>query len=191
MEWGALDNTLNAKIEFLNRYMDAISEKQLRQKSEEITDLKNHIASSITGGTSFAYIVPVFQSANASPILTVVHQGEYPLYDLSVRIVDLAKLGEKAPSLSEMKGSGIGNLAPNQAAPLGNVQINGESLRWNLFFSARNGFFTEELRVQRVGSDWKTAIQVTRSNPTSGETKTLFEKIDPGYPRGYDGKVEW
>jgi hypothetical protein len=33
--------------------------------------------------------------------------------------------------------------------------------------------------------------QVTKSSPTSGETKPLFEKIDSGYPLGKDEKVEW
>lgn len=189
--WDVLDRNFNAKIDFLNRRLDAISENEPRQKSEDIAELKNHIASTITGGDSFAYIIPVFQSANASPILTVVHRGEYPLYDLSVRIVDLAKLGGKAPSLSEMKSSVIGNLSPNHAAPIGNVQINGESLRWNLFFSARNGFFTELLRVQRVGNEWKTALKVMNRPTADEEVKTLFERIDQDYPLGKDAMVEW
>ena len=57
-------------------------------KTAEIT---KQIASSMTGSASFAYIIPTFfDPTHNSPMLTLVHRGEYPLYDLTVRILDMA-----------------------------------------------------------------------------------------------------
>jgi hypothetical protein len=84
----------------------------------------------------------------------------------------------------------ISNIAPNQARMLKTVQLDNDPLRWNLFFSARNGFFTELLRVRRVGNEWKTALKVIRT-PASSHEQLLFEKIDSGYPLSTNGQVEW
>jgi len=160
-----------------------------------IAELNAELRSFITGGDSFAYMtVTVLKS----PTLMLVHQGKYPLYDLNVRIVDLAKYEKMEKQgvsfLERMKEDAhmnFGNLAPNHVRILQPLGINGETLKWNLFFDARSGFFSEMLRVRRIGNEWKTAMKVTRSNLTSGETKTLFEKIDLGYPLSKDGQVEW
>lgn len=160
-----------------------------------IAELNAEIRSFITGGDSFAYMTVTDLK---SPTLMLLHQGRYPLYDLNVRIVDLAKYEKMAKEgvsfLERMKEDvhmNLGNLSPNHVRILQPLGINGETLRWNLFFDARSGFFSEMLRVRRIGNESKTAVRVMRSSLTSGETKTLFEKIDPGYPLGKDGKVEW
>jgi hypothetical protein len=166
--------------------------------SGETAEINEQIASPITGGGSFAYIVPTFfNPTHNSPMLTLVHRGEYPLYDLTVRILDMATFDKLvrqnnsySDKLREEVQSSIGNIAPNQARMLKTVQLGSDSLRWNLFFSARNGFFTELLRVQRVGNEWKTALKVTRT-PSSSNEQMLLEKIDSGYPLSKDGQVEW
>ena len=189
---GALISAAGA---ILAAQQQAISEKELRQKSDEIAELNRQIASSITGGDSFAYIVPMF--LDNSIVLSVIHQGKHPLYDLDVRIVDLfrfEKMVKQNYSWSDMQRDEIhiriGNIAPGQANMLQPIQVHAEPIRWNIFFSARNGFFDELLRVRRVGNEWKTAVRVS-NNPTPGERKTLFEKVDQGYPVGDDGQVMW
>lgn len=122
----------------------AISEKELRQKSDEVAELNKQIALSITGGDSFAYLIPTRVAPNAA-VLTLVHQGKYPLYDLHIRIVDLEKWAQhKHFSLLDVQKDeihlSIGNVAANQARILGPMQINSDFTRWNIFFSARNGF---------------------------------------------------
>lgn len=176
----------------------ANSEQELRKKSEEIADLNRLIASSITGGDSFAYIVPTFfKNPEDLPALTIIHQGKYPLYDLTVRIVDLAKFEDMVTrdhSVNEMLENeirfSVGNLAPNQASMLRRFPITGDSLRWNVFFTARNGFFTELLRVRRVDGEWKVALKV-ENTPTSEPVQTFLEKVDDGYPLDESGNVAW
>ena len=177
-----------------------ISETELRHKSDEIAELNKQIAAAITGGDSFAYMVLTYLKNAENPRPVLLHQGEYPLYDLNVRIVDLAllELGRQTHqeySISDMRRDEvrlvIGNLAPHESRLFDPVKLDGDVLRWNLFFNGRNGFFTESLRFRRVGNEWKTAVLVTKSDPTTGETTTLLEKVDPDYPRGKDGKVVW
>lgn len=173
----------------------ATSERELRQKSDEIAELNKQIALSITGGDSFAYLIPIRLGVSTSS-LAIIHRGEYPLYDLTLRVVDLEKWKardrQKPISFFDMQRDeirlDIGNVAANQARVVGPMQIDSDSLRWNIFFSARNGFYTQLLRLKRINGELKTALKVTRNLP-SGEAETL--QIDPAYPLGNDGKVEW
>ena len=165
---------------------------------EKRAERKKPGAPSISGSTSFAYIIPTFfDPTHNTPMLTLVHQGEYPLYDLTVRILDMDTFERKVQQnnsdfdkLREEVQMSVGNIAPNQTSLLKTVQLDSDPLRWNLFFSARTGFFTELLRVRRVGNEWKTALKVIRTR-TSGIDQVLLERIDSGYPLGKDGQVEW
>ena len=124
--------------------------------SGKTTEINKQIASSMTEGASFAYIVPTFfEPSHNSPMLTLVHRGDYPLYDLTVRILDMATFDNMvrqnnsySDKLREAVQLSISNIAPNQASMLKTVQLGTDPLKWNLFFSARNGFFTEFLRVR-------------------------------------------
>ncbi|OAI46191.1 hypothetical protein AYO43_01305 [Nitrospira sp. SCGC AG-212-E16] len=164
----------------------------------EAAEIHKRIASSMTGSASFAYIIPTFfDPTHNSPMLTLVHQGEYPLYDLTVRILDMATFdnlvrqnNSYSDKLREEVQLRISNIAPNQSSMLKTVQLGTDPLKWNLFFNARNGFFTELLRVRRVGNEWKTALKVIRTRSPSND-QVLLEKIDSGYPLSKDGQVEW
>jgi len=60
--------------------------KKLDQKNEEIRRLNRETANAVTGGDSFCYIMPL---ANLPGTVSVVQKGRFPLYDVSVRIVNL------------------------------------------------------------------------------------------------------
>jgi len=129
-------------------------------------------------------------------MFTLVHQGEYPLYDLTVRILDISTfdniMGQNNSYSDKLRDEvqlSVSNIAPNQTSMLKTVQLGSGPLRWNLFFSARTGYFTELLRVRRVGNEWKTALKVIRTR--SPKNEVLLEKIDSGYPLSKDGQVEW
>jgi len=176
----------------------SVSESVLRTKSEEIASLNKKIADSIIGGDSFAYITPTFfKDKSSPPYLTLVHQGEHPIYDLSIRVVDLdvferqVKEGYTIADLHKKENQfNVGNLSTSQASMLGPISIPKNGIRLNIFFSARNGFFSESLRVRKVNDEWKTAIKV-ENTPTSGEVKLLYEKIDIDFPLNKKGDVEW
>ena len=86
----------------------------------------------------------------------------------------------------------IGNLAPNSAQILSEVRFQPkETLRFNVFFSARNGFFTQILRIKKLGNEWKIASKVTKVKVEEKKEETIFEKIDEGYPRNEKGIIQW
>ena len=97
-------------------------ESELRAKSEEIAKLNRAIAESITGGDSYCYV----QLGNASrhgALLAVIHQGAYPLYNVTVRIADLDD-GNRQPTLAALgKILQVGNMPPGVASMQGEVAL--------------------------------------------------------------------
>jgi hypothetical protein len=174
-------------------------ETELRAKSDEIAKLNHTIAESITGGDSYCYL----QLGNANrnnALLAIIHQGNYPMYDVTVRIVDLDEFEQNrgAPNLASALGKvvPIGNLAPGQASMQGPIILpNRDILRYNIFISARNGMFTQLLRMLYVNGTWKSAMRVQKDNYSDADPDAqptiLKEEIDPQFPRNRNGQVEW
>src|SRR5882762_1540173 len=67
-------------------YDQNTANKKLEQKNEEIARLNRETANAVTGGDSYCYLMPI---ANIPEMVTVIQKGEFPLYDVSVRVVDL------------------------------------------------------------------------------------------------------
>lgn len=181
------------------------SERKIVEKSEEIARLNEKITGSITGGNSFAYVL--FLSINMelnSSLLSVVQKGDYPLYDISIRIVDVDKFSlfknQEGPldynkiSKAE-KVLNIGNLGSGHSTILAPWKFpNKNSVNYNIFIGARNGLITELVRMKRVNGVWKTAYKVIRQifeKDMKVEVETLLEKIDPDFPTNIHGEVDW
>ncbi len=170
-------------------------ERELRQKSDEIAELNRRTIDTITGGNSFAYLaVSGLSPETNTGLLVVVHQGDHPLYELHARIVDLEKFDQVKARLSletmavADTNLGIGTLPPGYASTLGPFNLGPDDRRrFNIFFTARNGGFTQALRFVRKDGRWIYATRVNRGR--SGEL--LFEKADEDYPRNANGEIEW
>ncbi len=170
------------------------SERELRRKSEEIAKLNREIVASVTGGDSFCYLIELLGDPNR-PFRCVNHQGQYPLYDVTIRISDLDKLEALKGDLTLEKIAQtetylkVGNLGPGQGRFMGMWELaDTDQKRYNIFISARNGFFTQLLRFRRVKGRWVRATKVYRE---SEEEKVLLEKIQPEFPRDESGQVQW
>ena len=137
------------------------------------------------------------------PFVQLVHRGDFPLYELTARIVDLEKFSSRKTrdygTLAEALGDedfvgqilDLGELDPGRSRALGQIlPVVGDSGRFNIFFSARNGFFTQVLRLRRVASGWIYATKVTRRDE-HGDVVSLFEKVPDSYPRNAGGDVDW
>jgi hypothetical protein len=171
----------------------ARSERELRAKSEEIAELNRTIAASVTGGDSFCYLDLDPYSATSS-LLTLTHQGKFPLYDISIRVVDLQKfdLVKDIRTLEALNQAQVilnaGNLGPGQSRLFGEWPLPKlDRQDFNIFISARNGFITELLRRRRINGRWQSAVKVTRD----GDNALLFERVDPDFPRDEKGQVQW
>ena len=167
---------------------------RLNQKNEEIILLNKSINDAIIGGDSFCYLMP---TAGQTPIPMLVHSGSNPVYDLNMRIVDLdvfdrVKDGTLQEIASADRSLSLGNIPPQSSRVLAAVlTLDTEFKRFNIFYSARNGFFTQELRMRRTPDGvWRTATRVTR-NLADGSSRPVFTDVRPDYPTSPDGRVDW
>lgn len=163
-------------------------ERNLRIKSEEISNLNKEIVNNVTGGDSFCYIF--IDSVNAG-IIGVVHKGRYPLYDLDIRIADVQEIDMMKGSLRAnyskvyktihiatlVKDSGVSFELP--------ISLYGNKRDFNIFITSRNGFSVQLLRYRFINNKWFWATKVEKDG------KILFEQNDDGYPRNKDREIDW
>lgn len=148
------------------------------------------IFSQITGGKSFC-CANLSQSYLGESNLTIMHQGDFPLYDLTLSVVDLDKFNEfeHNPDYAHeyQKLFSIGTMLPRQINNLCKVPVTDQehSKSFNIFFSARNGMFSELLRLKKINNEWVSAMKVL------GDEKTLLEAVSDSYPKGSNGEIDW
>jgi hypothetical protein len=160
----------------------------------------NQNVSTITGGNSFCYLA----IAVNGEMPTFIHNGSYPLSSVNARIVDMQKWHQAIdnnphPSMQDFMSADsnvfIGDVPPHTALPrVGVVQLAGKTeAGFNIFFNARNGFWTQELRLRLVDGKWLSATRVTRMEVGNKRKnpKALYEKIDKDFPRTSKGEVDW
>lgn len=161
--------------------------------NNELSDLNKEIVKSVIGGDSFCYLVigSINSETNAG-LLTVVHQGEHPIYDVNARMVDLQEFKKLDGKLNSYNFSQadtniqIGNMIKNTASTFRPFNLGTSARRdFNIFFSARNGLFTQLLRMRKVDGKWLYATKVQKQD------KVIFEKIDDKFPRNDIGEIEW
>jgi len=177
---------------FLASQQQGNFERELRAKSEEIAGLNREITNLVTGGDSFCYLaIGSIDSKTNRGIPIVLHQGEHPLFDINVRIVDLQKLREIKDntwtSFSQAQTNlPVGNLAKGTGLTMDPFDLGSSTGRdFNIFFIARNGQFTQKLRLRKINDKWVRATKIERDG------KVIFEKIDIDFPKSNEGNVQW
>ena len=175
-----------------------------RDKVNKVSSLTIRNLNTITGGNSFCYMITMgYSLTDRRPSFIV--QGTYPLYDVTARIVDISvppptnqgvtpegyaqrfadylRQAEVIYPVGNIGGGTTLDLSPNGALPFPMSHQ-----KFNIFFSARNGFWQELYRSVEVGGSTARAIRVTRS---SQPHDVMLEKVDKNFPLGPDGKVQW
>lgn len=180
-------------------------EKELRSKSEEIAELNKKIAASVTGGDSYCYFDIANFGPNNTAIAIIIHQGDFPIYDVSISITDLDEFAQLSKSKANLtledlasarNNIPIGTMLPYQAKPFKTIKLpNRETVNYGIAIAARNGTFTEEIRLKKIKGKWTKAMKVERDNysPNNPDAKPtlLKEEIYPDYPKDKDGKIIW
>jgi hypothetical protein len=153
----------------------------------------NEIITHITGGDSFPCARITNISNSNEGIFMIIHNGKHPLYDVTARIVDLQKLETVNSMISSEKVINVeqnihlGNLIPSHAHMIKKWKLEREPYQsYNIFFTARNGSFTQLLRLKKILGVWMTASKVTDQN-----NKLIFENIDKNFPRNENEKIDW
>jgi hypothetical protein len=168
-------------------------EHDLRVKSDEIAKLNREIVNSVIGGDSFCYLsIGSINPQNNVGILVAVSQGEHPIYDVNARIVDLQKFEKIKDNLTLQTINqsethiNIGNMIKGTASMIRQFPLGNTSKRdFNIFFSARNGLYTQLLRLRKVNDEWVSATKVEKNG------EVIFEKIDDNFPRSKKGEIDW
>jgi hypothetical protein len=181
---------------FWASYRQSNFNSEIKVKNEEIARLQIENANTLTGGDSFAYmalsIPDPATSAIAVPVF--IHKGKYPLYDVTARVVDIdaiARAKHQVPyDQTPLLGTTlrIGNMTPSFAfSGVGSLSHFGRDFNYNVFFVARNGSWTQQLRMHWTGNGWATANQVE----WFGRDGKPFVEISEDYPRNANGEIDW
>lgn len=177
--------TRQAKVESNFEKIESRANKILTSLEQRTAAIFNQIS----GGNSFCF-ASFSKNYLDENYLSISHQGSYPLYDLTIRVVDLDKFnlhsGNPLQAQDFEQTFSVGTLLPNQINNLCKLTISEQetSKNFNIFFSARNGMFHEQLRLKKINHEWVSALKVDRD-------KTLLEAVSDKYPRNDDGQVEW
>jgi hypothetical protein len=169
---------------------------EIRAKNEEITRLQRANTDAIIGGDSFCWMelqiaAPdgSLPNANNMPddlalMPLFVHAGAFPLYDVSARIVDLDILNTDIQHA--FVNSFVGNMTPGFArnAPVA-IRHHGKNFNFNIFYVARNGSWTQYLRMRWVGNGWASASKVLRGSTI------IRREVSNNFPTNEAGKVDW
>jgi hypothetical protein len=170
-------------------------QEQLLISNKTITNLAQQSIDTTTGGDSFCYL----SINNHYPYVVAVHQGKYPLYGIVARVVDLTKVNNSKLTRGEKEriimGTTvfIGDLTAKSASMKSErfPFSDSGSQDFNIFFSARSGFWDQSLRWRLVDGKWVSALKVERYKDGNRERDLLLERIDKNFPRNEKGEVDW
>jgi hypothetical protein len=140
-----------------------------------------------TGGDSYAF----FTWVPMQGFLAFVHKGDYPLYDVRARIVDLDKIATESGLLGVTVSVGdmIKGHAKMEAVPPA-IASTETHFNANIFFTARNGGWTQKFRAQKSKDGWARATIVSGEFVSLEKSRLLCETIDKGFLLDSSGRVE-
>ena len=146
-----------------------------------------------TGGESFCYLINSCVSKDSNlGRETVIHQGAHPLFDVTARIMDINEFNTDVKANRVTLNTFTKNSRAYNSLIPGHVHMGNkwnlgdvDQRKFNIFWMARNGSFTQNLYYKKVGGQWHYATKVIR-----GE-KELYSTTSEGYPRNSQGQIDW
>ncbi|MGR4972977.1 hypothetical protein ACIPQ1_08975 [Pseudomonas sp. LARHCG127] len=155
---------------------------QLEAKSLQMI---NHV----TGGDSFCFLMP-FRTIGNNASWLALHSGDYPLYQVNVRILDLEAM-VNTPQYRPDDDAGYAQYLNIGDMPCGSrLMYEGADLResgdrsFNIFINARNGRIFQEVRFKRVEDGMAVAYRVKRND-------ILLEEVIPPQLLDEEGRFDW
>jgi hypothetical protein len=182
-------NDLRQQFEGTNGVLPKIGEqtRELGVAESRIIGLSRETINQLTGFHSYAYLgyVP------GQGFLAFVHRGRHPLYGVSARIIDLQQMKET----NNLEGFtvSVGDMIRGHAniQPLPSSFGTSDRLDANIFFTARNGDWTQLLRERRVSDHkWVRATRVVGRFTSLAKEKIMCETIDRDFPRDSKGAID-
>lgn len=135
----------------------------------------------INGGDSFCYLMPNGENEHRSARFVLRHCGEFPLFNLQVRIVDIDSLrrgvtAEHSFTIDEFSVTGTNLL---------NTPHFSKSRALNIFYHSRSGRVVQEIRFGQVGDQRCYAYHITRDGDV------LVQYLPEGFELDEEDKESW
>jgi hypothetical protein len=179
---------------------------ELLEQNRELSRTSQQSIEDITGGSSFCYVMALYELEQNGVSLGIYTQGNSPLHDVEIQKADLDKAKEVLPAppgtfipYSEDSTRRMASIiTPYPSVPflssnsiraldhLSLVGINARNLEF--YFVSMNGNWEEKLSLRKVNGKWTQAIKVTKISARKHLTKepkerTLFRYVAPDFPK--------
>ncbi|HKW00709.1 MAG TPA: hypothetical protein VJN96_12850 [Vicinamibacterales bacterium] len=146
-----------------------------------------------TGGDSYAYLDPQIDDGHNSAVsLVVMNQGNYALRSLNVRIVRIDAAGRDSIAPRTVADPFQNDLifpmdavGKHQASFIqlpGPIPLEGDHVKWNVFFTALNGSWDDLVRLHRVNGHWVKAFKVIWKGADGMQRHEVYQQVDPTFP---------
>ena len=162
----------------------------IEAQNKALLDQAQRLAAVVTGGLSFCHGYPMNENSPANSFEWLfIHTGPDPIFEVSVRIVNLER---QSNAISELisRPYKLGTLLPGKAHNAGVDWQGPDRVACNLFFTARNGDWTQEFRRIRVADGWAYVNRVIRDTNNLEDRVALCE-VSKNFPRKADGGIDW
>ncbi len=156
-----------------------------------LTDMRaetERLRNVVTGGRSFCYFVFLYPETDA-PLVFAAHEGDDPLYNVQARMVDLRKFNAipDKTTLASINSTEsyfeIGDMTAGFGTEAGRAAtFQGTEHNYNIFFTARNGGWSQVYRARKVDGKWLSATLVTKQGQSAHAEHILLKKVDDGFP---------
>jgi hypothetical protein len=173
-----------------------------------------------TGGDDYCYLLFLAKTTDAIKF-SVVNNGDYPLYDVSVEVTDLnhwEQIKVQHPEVFDKPQSPptgqsidqifawqkeikinfpVGNLRPNEQRIVWDAPIpKDEFQRYYVTMTARNGYFEEEILLRRMDDgNFTWGFRVWKGSPRivngKKESKFLKEELMDAFRKYYPAGAPW
>lgn len=165
------------------------SSHDAKERDKKLIELQNGLINHNTGGNSFCYLYPVFNNLNTGVnIWSCIDKGEYHLNDINIRICDLKNMKSKPIKLIS-ENLFVNYLFKGRAATISSGTSLGSEGRYNIFFSSRNGSWTQEIRWETAPGKFYTANRVVRDGEKIDNP--LLLDVSAGYPQEMPLDKSW
>jgi hypothetical protein len=170
---------VNVRHQFLQ--IESLANNSVSALHDEISKAKQQLEGLITGGDAFCYLMFYHFDLrkNIAQNLVVIRKGQYTLYDVRLRILNMNNQVELSKQWGEISAPAEFSfvkwpLSPNEY--------------YRIFIHARNGQYHQDLQLKRSDASgcWLAATKVTAIDGTT----IRFQHMDGEYENEF-GKPTW
>ncbi len=173
---------------FGGQLLRIVKQQKLESNLDKITNRMEHVSDNLEtvykdikgyaiGGDSFCYMD--VRKLEEKYVIGLVHQGTYPLYDISFSFLNINSKDPKDEDITKRNYRDVGDLAPGIVKLIDDVSFDDNPdnyIKYKVNFYCRKGHFVQDIRIVKFEQRWYTATRVLEGN------KEIFRKLHENYP---------